>query len=243
MCGIYRSRSKKEQLSQLSGKQKAAEAIVKSFFLSDVIHHNKLLGKLLSHGVTSCLLLKDPDVQVHHTSSSAGPCMLSTSPNIVDNTVIATETDHPVPLPQVSRPDFCKGDSFMGSLPNTSQQRVFNEQTHGLDSSALSGECKHDEKKETRQTFNFAESSLTTYVSGINCMTSLPLLDLGTMPCAACGMLCYSGMAVVQPSQTAAMVFRPVQTDVAGKSLPLLTYLLPSCICFDQLGATVAYAC
>lgn len=242
MCGISRSRSKKEQLSQLSGKQKAAEAIVKSFFLSDVIHHNKLLGKLLSHGVTSCLLLKDPDVQVHHTSSSAGPSMLSTSPNIEDNTVIATETNHPVPQTPVSRPDFCKGDSFMGSLSNTSQQPVFNERTHGLDSGAPSGECKHDKKKETQQPFKLTDASLTRYVSGINCMTSLPLLDLGTMPCAACGMLCYSGMAVVQPSQTAAMVFRPLQTDVAGKSLPLLIYFPPASVLIINWEPPVANA-
>lgn len=216
LCGISRPRSKKEQLSQISGKQKAAEAIVKSFFLSDVIHHNKLLGKLLSHGVTSCLLLEDPDVQVHHTPCSAEPSVLSTSLNIEDNIVIATKTDHPVPLPPVSRPDFCKGDSFMGSLRDTSQQPVLDGHAHGLDSSALSGECKHDKQKQTWQPLKFADASLTRYVPGIDCMTSLPLLNLGTMPCAACGMLCYSGMAVVQPSQTAAMVFGPRQTDVAG---------------------------
>lgn len=191
--------------SRLKEKKRNGEEVVKCMFVNDVIQQNDFLGKLLDNGGVRCLMVKD--------TKFCTPCPPTTlqesihHPDFLDKDVGPTTTEEKVQKKQ-ELGILIKGD--LPEVPLTETPVPIEMEVAPIsDSNASSGEPNKPSESTT--------TPLIGVLSGNDHVTTPELpLDLSTLPCAACGVLCFSEMAVVQPSQIAAAKFRPLKSHASG---------------------------
>lgn len=216
-----------EGSSRLKENKRLGEEIVKAVFVSDVIDHNTLLGKLLDGGVARCLLLSEtkclnqppPDTlqQVMPKQLEIGRAAMC-----AEDTAIQDRTLLPFSNPPST--NMVPGDSSNISLAETSHASEICTGATALSLDVVPPSVDSEDLKEPWKLHLNMKSSAKNCSDGDDFVTSL---DWGTLPCAACGVLCYAGMAVVRPSQSAATNFRPLQSHVLGKhALPIYNSIL-----------------
>ncbi|XP_024380326.1 uncharacterized protein [Physcomitrium patens] len=188
--------------SRLKEKKRVGEEVVKSMFVNDVIQQNDFIGKLLDNGVASCLLVKDSKLYASHAITSMSEWNDSYQACTVD------EKNHD------------EVNSIIDALEIPASENPVDVQV--LPSSALvsmAAEVSSVEHKENREPCilnNINCKIEKEQVYGEDLVTSTLPRDLNTMPCAACGILCYTGMAIVRPSQSAAASFRRLRSHASG---------------------------
>lgn len=189
----------------MKGKKRNGEEVVKCMFVNDVIQQNDFLGKLLDNGGARCLMVKDPKFCALCPVTTPPESMLH--PDSLDKDVALTAADDKVQKKQ----EFgvlMKGD--LPEVPLTETPSPIEMEVAPIpDSNVSSGEPNKPSESTT--------TPLIEVLSGNDHVTTPELaLDLSTLPCAACGVLCFSEMAVVQPSQIAAAKFRPLKSHASG---------------------------
>lgn len=191
--------------SRLKEKKRNGEEVVKCMFVNDVIQQNDFLGKLLDNGGVRCLMVKDTKFCTPCPPTTVQESILH--PDFLDKDVGPTTTEEKVQKKQEL------GVSIKGDLPEVpiteTPVPIEMEVAPISDSNASSGEPNKPSESTT--------TPLIGVLSGNDHVTTPELpLDLSTLPCAACGVLCFSEMAVVQPSQIAAAKFRPLKSHGSG---------------------------
>ncbi len=191
---------------------------MKTVFVNDVISHNSLLGKLIDHGVTSCILLSDvcnvtlPAPSLMHSNVIVGCTSMHDFSSKLD------PEDHLRTMCPEKRVDpLVEGDrGAIQGAPSCLHDAIVT--TPYLDSAASSsGECLDCQDWDGGcSTFQDEVHSPRKDIAENNPVATTSLFDWGTLPCAVCGILCYAGLAVVQPSQAAASVFKSWQASKAG---------------------------
>lgn len=142
------------------------EETVKTVFMNDVAHNNRLLGLLLDTGVSGCVLLRDDaDIAPAQSEQIKLLCL-----SAVDNDLKASSFITNVIAEEVA----CE-------TPFSETALQENGTTIKKWKSSLQGTENHTEAQDTSLNRN------------------LPL-RWGTLPCAACGLLCFPSMALVQPA-------------------------------------------
>jgi len=182
--------------SRLKEKKRDGEEEVKSMFVNDAIQQNDMIGKLLDNKVASCLLVRDLKHYAPHTNTnlSDGDMTLKTCKPEEE------KQEQVVP----------EGDAL---------ERPASERPNALPSSALESlpfEVLAEENTESHEVHDNRGTMETGQVCGDDLVTSALPRDLSTLPCAACGILCYTGMAIVQPSQIAATKLLPLHSYGSG---------------------------
>lgn len=186
--------------SRLKEKKRVGEEVVKSMFVNDAIQQNDMIGKLLDNKVASCLLVRDLKHYAPHADSSISEGDMSLK------TCKLEEENQEEVVPE--------GDA----LESPASERPSDIQV--LPSSAMASEVPVEEHQEDTDSHELNDISGTMereQVCGGDLVTSSLPRDLSTLPCAACGILCYTSMAIVQPSQVAATRFRPLHSYASGE--------------------------
>ncbi|KAG0623807.1 hypothetical protein M758_3G203900 [Ceratodon purpureus] len=177
--------------SRLKEKKRVGEEVVKSMFVNDVIQQNDMIGKLLDKGVARCLLVRD----LKHYAPHA---IMGISREEKQEEVIH-ESDA-LESPASERP------IDIEVLPSTALV--------SMASKSLVEE--HQEDTEAHEVNDINGTVAGEQGCGDNLVTSALPRDLSTLPCAACGILCYTGRAIVQPSENAAITFKPLHPHASG---------------------------
>ncbi|CAM6047535.1 unnamed protein product [Sphagnum compactum] len=207
--------------SCLKEKKRIGEEIVKTVFVNDVISHNSLLGKLINHGVTSCILLSDvcnvtlPAPSLMHSNVIVGCTSMHDFSSKLD-----LEDHFRTMCPEKKVDPLVEGDrGAIQGAPSCLHDAIVT--TPYLDSAASSsGECLDCQDWDGGcSTFQDEVHSPRKDIAESNPVATTSLFDWGTLPCAVCGILCYAGLAVVQPSQAAASVFKSWQASKAALEL------------------------
>lgn len=165
------------------------EEVVKNMFVNDVIQQNDMIGKLVDSNSASCLLVRDMKHHAPHADSS-----------ILDvETSLKTSEPEEMKLEEV---DASERPSYIQVTPSlelvASEVRV---EEH-TDAYGLNDDIGTIEREQA--------------CVGDLVISALPR-DLSTLPCAACGILCYTGLAIVQPSPDAATMLRPLHSHASGE--------------------------
>lgn len=189
--------------SRLKEKKRVGEEVVKSMFVNDAIQQNDMMGKLLDNKVASCLLVRDLKRYALHADTS----ILEG-----DMSLKACKPEEEKQEEVVSEGDAL--ESPASERPNDIQ--VLASSTLGSVASEVPVE-EHQENAEPHELNDISGTIEKEQVYGGDLVTSALSRDLSTLPCAACGILCYTGMAIVQPSQIAATRFRPLHSYASGE--------------------------
>ncbi|CAM6096754.1 unnamed protein product [Calypogeia fissa] len=257
-------------------KKSVGEEMVKSMFVQDAVHNNALLRILLDNGVSRCLLARDAAHRSSMKTMSEGSKLMGPVPPLDDleRALISElssqggEASH-FPCHGASNAEETVDNHFQSqspsctAIPSGGQDAVFEGLAMGnfgeikfscrsTDPPASSNKSAAGEVPQV-----FGESPI--HSNNLKVTTSLAI-DWGTLPCAACGILCYATMAVVEPSVTAAMTFKPIyaaaglghcafEAHEAGRMtnyIPTLPYLKSSTVADvgdDQYVNSVHNAC
>ncbi|XP_024388701.1 uncharacterized protein [Physcomitrium patens] len=188
--------------SRVKEDKSVGEEVIKSKFVNDVIHQNDLIGKLLDNGATSCLLVRDSKYHAPHASTSIPECI---DPFRADKL-------HEKMQEEV----FSKGDALESLVSETPTD------IQVLPSPALAsmvGEVSSVKHKDNAEPSVLNDNNCTVgkeQVCGDDVTTSALSRDLSMLPCAACGILCFSGIAIVQLSQSAATSITRLYSYTSG---------------------------
>ncbi|BFI09737.1 protein MpREF6 [Marchantia polymorpha subsp. ruderalis] len=201
-------------------KKSPGEEMVKNMFVNDVIHNNRLLGVLLDKGVPCCLLAKDA---VSHAAAKmpsledaeqrlrpadnslpASGCLEQvgdcTNLEVAVCSVVQTED---VACPnQISSVKLA--DSSFGMSP--SENLLIAEAETNDAFLKVADPCASSEFPGS--TTSGLETKASPYCRNSAVVPSPLAIDWGILPCAACGILCYATMAVVEPTLTALTTFK-----------------------------------
>ncbi|KAL3683746.1 hypothetical protein R1sor_001768 [Riccia sorocarpa] len=209
-------------------KKSQGEEMVKNVFVNDVIENNRLLRVLLDKGVPCCLLAKDTVNHVGGTAPSSehreqrlrrlnGTLLTVNSQLQIDDgtskpfaprelgmATVREDADTAAKLSGVTS-DSCHGKSV--SVTESGDQ----ENVGKLADLGTAPEFLEMDKKER-------ESNAAPHGDGSSRPVSTLAVDWGILPCAACGILCYSTMAVVEPTPTALSKFKslPIRPIMPG---------------------------
>lgn len=196
----------------MKGKNRQGEEKVKTMFVNDIHNHNRLLGELFDHGISPCLMLS-PNVH----SGVRPPTLLPTItlPSIdsgIQNVACTSGGEKQAEAPLQLDDAVPDGDTL--AVPCTdafSQSEPCPSSGQHGDHLECPGPYRQCSNTET------VDGKTKKSASGRDAARNNPVIssapfEWGTLPCAACGILCYAGMAVVHPSKTAAASFTPMLT-------------------------------
>ena len=189
--------------SRLKEKKRVGEEVVKSMFASDVIQQNDMIGKLLDNGVARCILVRDLKHYAPHAVTRISEW------DIPFKTCKSEEGKQEEVLPESD------------ALESSASERPIDIQvlpSSALVSMASKVSVEHQEDIMIPLELNDNNGTIAGEQGcGGDLVTSALPRDLSTLPCAACGILCYTGMAIFQPSQNAATTFRPLHSYASGE--------------------------
>jgi hypothetical protein len=191
--------------SRLKEKKRVGEEVVKSMFANDVIQQNDMIGKLLDIGVARCLLVRDLYHYAPHAVAGISEWDMPSKtcePEEEKQEEAVPESDA-LESPAPERP------IDIQVVPSTALESM---------ASKVSVE-EHQEDVEPHEPIDFNCTNAGEQECGDDLVTSALPRDLSTLPCAACGILCYTGMAIVQPSPKAATTLRPLHSYASGEHI------------------------
>lgn len=164
-----------------------------------------MIGKLIDSGVARCLLVRDLKHYAPHTVT-----------DILDG-------DMPFTTFKSEEEKQEKVVSESDALESPASERPIDVQV--VPSSALVLMASkvsvegHQDDTEPHELNDINDTTAREQRCGDDPVTSTLPRDLSTLPCAACGILCYTGMAIVQPSKNAAATLKPLRPYASGEYL------------------------
>ncbi|KAL2635636.1 hypothetical protein R1flu_007115 [Riccia fluitans] len=202
-------------------KKSQGEETVKNVFVNDVIDNNRLLGLLLDKGVPCCLLTKNTvnyvegdmpasehsDQRLRRTNSVL---TIESQLQVGDSTSVPVATRELGAGTLTEDSDTGNQVSKHSSLPPDSCPSKNEISTESGAKGSVGNIGDICVTSELPQMDNIhCESKANPHGSG-NTAPSTIAIDWGILPCAACGILCYSTMAVVEPTAAALSTFKPL---------------------------------
>jgi len=176
--------------------------VVKSVFVNDAIQQNDLIAKLLDNKVASCLLVRDSKHYSPHADANVldGDMPLKTCK-------LEEKQEEVIPEGDALESPASEGPNDVRGLPSST-----------LVSMAFEVPVEeHQENTEPHELHDSIGIMERGQVCRGDLVTSALPRDLSTLPCAACGILCYTSMAIVQPSQVAATKLLPLHSYASGE--------------------------